>query len=176
MDFGFYDIVWYHDQPKPDLTDESRKLGRWLGVSHRVGSDLCYWVLTVSGKVISCTTVQHVTQQEQQSDNTIQTKIKIFDQAVTTRLDEFNFINLNDEATSPYIEDIETRLEDEVRQGISPTDSEYGDMIEEERTEADDHADLDKYIGAQLLLDVGGDTLTARVIKRARGPDGTRVG
>ena len=34
MDFGFYDIVWYHDQPKPDLTDESRKLGRWLGVSH----------------------------------------------------------------------------------------------------------------------------------------------
>ena len=48
-------------------------------------------------------------------------------------------------------------------------------MIEEERFEVDDHADLDKYIGAQLLLDVGGDTLTGRVIKRARGSNGARV-
>ena len=96
---------------------------------------------------------------------------------MTTRLDDHKFTSENEEDTSPYIEDIESRLQDDdVRRGIAPHDSEYGQMIEEERVEADDHADLDKYIGAQLLLDVGGDTLTGRVIKRARGPDGARVG
>ena len=177
MDFAFYDMVWYHDQPKPDLTEKSRKLGRWLGVSHRVGSDLCYWVLTVSGNVISYTTVQHVKKQEQLDDNTIKTQIKTFDQLVTTRFDYHKFTTENKEATSPYIEDIEPRLQDKnVRRGIAPHDSEYGQMIEEEQVEADDHADLDKYIGAQLLLGVGRDTLTGRFIKRARGTDGARVG
>lgn len=51
---------------KLDTTDETRALGRWLGSSHQVGSDmLCYWILTASGKVISSTTVQHVTRTDQ---------------------------------------------------------------------------------------------------------------
>jgi hypothetical protein len=39
-DFGFYDHVWYWDTPNDDIA--SAKIGRWLGVSHRVGSGLCY--------------------------------------------------------------------------------------------------------------------------------------
>ena len=27
IDFLFYDLVWYHDQPKPDASEEPRKLG-----------------------------------------------------------------------------------------------------------------------------------------------------
>lgn len=176
MDFGFYDLVWYHDQPHPDLTDDSRKLGRWLGVSHRVGSDLCYWIMTVAGKDISCTTVQHVTQ-EDHDDATLAERIESFDKLVNERLNDCKFVNSNGEATSPYIEDIEPQIpDDNIRTGIVPQDVEYGDMIEEQRADADDHADLDKYIGAQLLLDVGGDTITGRVIKRARGADGSRIG
>ena len=30
-------------------------------MSHCIGSDLCYWILTQSGKVLASTTVQHVT-------------------------------------------------------------------------------------------------------------------
>ena len=33
----------------------------WIGVSHRVGSALCYWNLSKKGKVLSHTTVQHLT-------------------------------------------------------------------------------------------------------------------
>ena len=44
------------------------KIGRWLGVSHRVGSALCYWVLTESGKVIARTTVQHMTTTDLSTD------------------------------------------------------------------------------------------------------------
>ena len=35
-----------------------------LGVSHRVGSDLCHWIVTESGKTTSKMTVQHVAQDD----------------------------------------------------------------------------------------------------------------
>ena len=37
LDFEFYDRIWYWDQKKMDMTDEQAKLGRWLGIAHRVG-------------------------------------------------------------------------------------------------------------------------------------------
>ena len=39
-------------------------LGPWIGVSHRVGSALCYWVISEKGKVLSQTIVQHITAEE----------------------------------------------------------------------------------------------------------------
>ena len=80
LDFTFYDLVWYH-VPTNDMSTTGRRLGRWLGISHRVGSDLCYWVLTESGKVISSTTIQHVLSSEA-SDNTTGAAITAFDHAV----------------------------------------------------------------------------------------------
>ena len=53
LDFTFYDWCWYNDNAGLGET----KLGRWLGVSHRVGSLMSYWVLTQKGNVISHTTV-----------------------------------------------------------------------------------------------------------------------
>ena len=62
LDFEFYGLVWWLDRlTKPDFTDYTRRLARWLGVSHRVGSDLCYWLITEIGKIISKTSVEHVT-------------------------------------------------------------------------------------------------------------------
>lgn len=40
-DFAFYQFVWYWDTPKPP-EEKGSKLGRWLGVSHRIGSPMCY--------------------------------------------------------------------------------------------------------------------------------------
>ena len=42
MDFDFYDLVWYWDEKKTNMTEDQAKLGRWLGVSHRVGTDMSY--------------------------------------------------------------------------------------------------------------------------------------
>ena len=53
IDFTFYDWCWYNDNAGLGET----KLGRWLGVSHRVGSLMSYWILTQKGDVISRTTV-----------------------------------------------------------------------------------------------------------------------
>ena len=34
LDFTFYDLVWYYNLDNPDITDNARQLGRWLGISH----------------------------------------------------------------------------------------------------------------------------------------------
>ncbi|CAJ1945328.1 unnamed protein product [Cylindrotheca closterium] len=44
-------------------------IGQWLGVSHRVGPMMTYWVLPKSGIPISVDTVQMVTKAEQQTDS-----------------------------------------------------------------------------------------------------------
>ncbi len=46
LDFNFYDRVWYWDQKKMDMTEEQAKIGCWLGIAHRVGSNVTYWILT----------------------------------------------------------------------------------------------------------------------------------
>jgi hypothetical protein len=63
LDFEFYDLVWWLDRPtKPNFTNNvvHRLVARWIGVSHRVGSDMSYWLITESGKIISKMSVEHV--------------------------------------------------------------------------------------------------------------------
>ena len=63
--------------------------------------------------------------------------------------------------------------------GVTPPEAEYAGMIEEERKDADEYGsseEMDKYIGAQLLLDIGGEPTQARVIKRSVELDGTKKG
>jgi hypothetical protein len=43
LDFEFYDWIWYWDTPGDE---DSPKIGRWLGVAHRIGSAMCFYVLT----------------------------------------------------------------------------------------------------------------------------------
>ena len=56
--FKFYDIVWYWNTL---FTDENPKIGRWLGVSHRLGPALCYWILNERASTLS--NVQHATRE-----------------------------------------------------------------------------------------------------------------
>ena len=53
VDFSFYDWVTY--RANAGLGELS--LGRWLGVSRKIGQLMSYWILTINGRVISCTTV-----------------------------------------------------------------------------------------------------------------------
>ena len=52
-DFDFYDLVWYHTGVHPSVGKQNREIGRWLGVSENVGSDMCYWILNNNVKVIA---------------------------------------------------------------------------------------------------------------------------
>ena len=87
LDFGFYDWVIYWSNA--GLGEPS--LGRWLGVSHRVGQLMSYWILTESGNIISCVTVQRLTNTDQQ---TVEWKQRMteYDGKIKERLDNTNFI------------------------------------------------------------------------------------
>ena len=63
--FGSYNLYQYWD--KQDL-EENLRIRRYLGVSHRVGSVSCCWILSEKGKVIARTTVHHVTKDEAATD------------------------------------------------------------------------------------------------------------
>ena len=65
LDFGFYDWINYRTNTalgQPDIRS-------WLEVSHRVENLMSYWILLESGIVISCTTVQRVTNFKKQTED-----------------------------------------------------------------------------------------------------------
>ena len=64
LDFGFYDWVLFRSNA--GLGEPS--IGRWLGVSHIIGQLMSYWILPISGKPISCVTVQRLTNVEKELD------------------------------------------------------------------------------------------------------------
>jgi phage FluMu gp28-like protein len=68
-----------------------KQLARWLGVSHHVGLDLCYWLVTDSRQVVSKTLVEHVTHDDYLHED-IKKRIEDFDKKLKGRLDDSNFI------------------------------------------------------------------------------------
>ena len=61
-DFSFYDWITF----KQDAGLGEVFIGRWLGVSHKIGQLMSYWILPPSSIPISCVTVQRLTNLEQQ--------------------------------------------------------------------------------------------------------------
>lgn len=64
LDFEFYD--WVTFRSNAGLGEV--QLGRWLGVSHRVGRWMSYWILPDSAIPVSATTVQRLTNDERSTD------------------------------------------------------------------------------------------------------------
>ena len=169
LDFDFYDLVWYWEEKKPEMTSDGAKLGYWLGIAQHIGSDMTYWILTRTGKVIANSSVQHVLQSETQSDD-MQRKIRLFKTTVDERLNADG--HLNDINAEYSLDDIDYEDRDE---RMIPTDEEYGDMIQPERIDVDLDA-YDNFLNSEILIDRGGEKVRARVAKRARTDAGEPVG
>jgi hypothetical protein len=114
--------------------DVTKRLVRWLGVSHRVGLDLCYWLVTDSGQVVSKTSVEHVTHDDYLNEDT-KKRIKRFDEKLEEHLDDTNFVlqgedGINLKMLEDFVwEDGINYMNDE---GNMPTEEEYGDMLVDE--------------------------------------------
>ena len=81
LDFGFYDQVWFHKNAGLG----EREIGRWLGVLHRTGGAMSYWILKANGYVVSRTTVQRITNTESDiSEN--QLMLLEFDKEIKRRI------------------------------------------------------------------------------------------
>ena len=165
IDFQFYDWVWYWDHPGDE---DSPHLGRWLGVSHRVGAAMCYWVLTEKGTTISRSTVQHVTKEERLQD-TLKASIEAYDRSLKEKLDDEMHIQENN--------NIEFYLDD-----VGELDNDSDDVVPMEKSlipEADDFTpdSYDTLLGASLQLpNPDGTTIRGTVRKRKLDNNGNPIG
>ena len=175
LDFDFYDRVWYWDQKKMDIGDEQARIGRWLGIAHRIGSDMTYWILTEAGHVIARSTVQHITIMDMASD-AIKNRVLAFDEHLLTRLSDENY-QLDMPNHVFYLQD-DDGDDDNVENDNIPRDVEYGDMIQPPKLDADEieYETFDQYIGAEFMVNSNGDSVPAKVVKRARDNDGKPIG
>ena len=90
LDFDFYDRVRWMDKKHLSATDDYIILGKWIGISHKIRSDMCYWLLRVSGKVVARTTIQHVIHIDL-IDTDMKQWIQKYEES-EKRLDETNFL------------------------------------------------------------------------------------
>ena len=182
LDFEFYDLVWWWDPTVPQhISPTPKRLGRWLGVAHRVGTQMCYFILTSSGEVIASTTVQHVLRTELQVDETKEL-VKKFDDGIKERLNDENFmVNLTGDDIDFYLDDIDKPMGNEVGDdvnGIEPDEKEYQDQWgpDVEDVEQDDFGKYDRWLHAKVKYDVGGEEVTGTVKKRRKTETGYPIG
>ena len=149
-------------------------------MSHRVGSDLSYWLITESGKIISKTSVEHVTRDDYLQEDK-KAEIEEFNRRLEESLNDDNFVIKGEgEFDSMYLEDIDNDENPGVvyaDEDQTPSHEDYGDMHVDERPEDDDEEAVDKYLNVELIMNMGtNNERHGRVIKRSRGLDGEPIG
>ncbi len=162
--FAWYDPVWYYE-PMASFPEERKLLARWLGVAHRVGQAMCYYLLLADGMVIARSTVQPILR-EDLSTNSVQERIRQFDITLLDTLAARQSSNLH--LDLPRMED-----EDLDHGTVEPMEPEAA------MPEADEYMDpeiLDNFISAQVLLQKGDEMVTGKVVARKRDADGVAKG
>ena len=164
MEFDWYQPVRYHDSTA--FPEPVAHLGRWLGISHRVGQAMCYWILPVSGVPISRTTVQAVPLDEQRSHE-FEAELKAFDQSVSLVLARGD----NDTVYPQYVREVDNDINPD-EDDMEPYDS------ASEKPDADLHdaEAYDNLLSAEVLLPRGDTHEMAKVIKRKRDSHGNPIG
>ena len=160
-DFGFYDLVWFWDHPGDE---DNPHIGRWLGPSHRIGSALCFYIIKGNGNVVSRSTVQHVTDADMMKED-VRRKVTDLDEGIQrVTEEEGHILETNDEEERRLIE-----TQDDELQGIAP------ELPDEDQIEYTPDSN-DPYVGAEVNMPFGSETMRAKVVKRLRGDDGRPIG
>jgi hypothetical protein len=153
--------VWYYEPTT--YRDHTRHISHWIGVTHRVGQAMCYWVLPESGIPITRSIIQAVSREEIQTDE-VKSLLLLADLSVQEKLTHSPG---NPLPFTLYREDQEDDLLDD--EPMEP-DSSIPDV---ENTKADMY---DSLLFTEPILSHNGQEKRARVIGRKRGPDGNPVG
>ncbi len=171
LDFGFYDWIWYKDNAGVG----DNMFGRWLGVSHRVGNLMSYWILTTNGRVISRTTLQRVTNLEMTTDE-VKQHINEFDTRIAELLKDDNHVI--QEGNERQLQDWDDYTDDN-DVDFAKT---FGEAISDAKiSEADEDFTPDTfndaYLNKEIALASGANEVQfGKVTKRLRDADGRPIG
>ena len=167
LDFGFYDRVWFHENAGLG----PRIPGRWLGVSHKIGRLMSYFVIKSNGEVISRSSVQRVTNLELETDEN-KAIFAEFDKSIAARFKEdvrkYNAEKPDLEHWADFANDPD--FVEEFQKVMDNPDIPEAEDYTPEVLE-------DTYVNMELALDRGGDAPEfARVRKRLRDANGIPIG
>ena len=162
MEYDWYQPVWYLDPGS--FPGDKKKLGRWLGVAHRVGQAMCYWVLPPSGVTIARSTVQPVSADELATQD-FTAELAKYDQDIAEKFADGNILGIEPPLTLFDLDDYEQEL-------LEPFDP-AACMPEADDYDAEAY---DSYISAHVLLPKGDSYERATVLGRKRNQDGNPIG
>ena len=167
LDFGFYDWCWYHENAGLG----ELKLGRWLGVSHRIGSAMSYWILTDKCEIMSRVSVSRVTNLEQET-NEVKQRQEEFSKAIAPRLGNEEFTTGGNTKPGDWYEDLchDPDFQEEFNKVWGNED--IKDADEKFTPEIYD----DTYLNMELTLPYKENQSWAKVTKRLRDANGLPIG
>jgi hypothetical protein len=163
LEFEWYQPIWVYDTTA--FPEQRRTIGRWIGVAHRIGQAMCYWILPPSGIPIVRSTVQPISKDE------------LVTRDVMEQLHEYNIAiaaNLGDVDDTADPRDLRLYLEDEDDDEVDKEPFKPEARIPDvDEFEADVY---DKLLLAEPLLPRGATLIPARVIGCNRDTDGNPIG
>ena len=169
LDFGFYDWVIF----KENAGLGEIQIGRFLGVSHNVGSLMSFWVLPPSGIPVARTSVQRLTLLEKTTTN-IKERMNSYTNAINDRFkEERNITEPNNKPDIDYWSEFKDDQDfvEEFQRVFTADDIPEAD-------ELFDPDSFDQYINMEVALDRPGveHPQLATVTKRIKDNDGNPVG
>jgi hypothetical protein len=168
--FDWYQQVWYID-PAVQFPDDSRKLGRWIGVAHDVGSPMTFWILPQSCKVLARSTVTPLTEDELKNPE-IQGMLAELDISIKSKIGD----TLADNEIDNELIGLYPDVPDDVF--LPDREDDIAADQEAEMPEADDYTPeaYDEFLTAEVLLPSMGTVVKAKVVGRKRDADGNPIG
>ena len=186
VEFEFYEYCWYWDTPQ-SYPHEKKQLGRWLGIAHRVGQSMVFWIMNVNGKVIGRSTVSPLDpsdhdvdeykQRMAELDITIKSNIGDYRNAANitnAELPEFN----DDDALQQLSFNFDVEIDDiDDSNEEAKSDGERPEMDDAPNSDVES-TEFDKFLGVYIELpgDDAESKVIARVKDRKRDHDGALIG
>ena len=172
ISFEWYQWAYYWDE-----IDKEKKICRWLGVAHSIGQSMCYYILISSGKFIARSTVIPIPDADLQADD-VKEQLRAFTDKVHAAIGDHQTAVINNkdviDDNDPYNDAL--NCPSDINEVTYPWESDLLDQPLHDETE-ETQADLDKYIGAHVLLpDSQGVEVLCKVKGRKRNSDGTPIG
>ena len=161
--------VWFYS-PAAFLV-EKQLPGRWLGVVHRVGQALCYWILPVSGVPIARSMVQPI------SKDNLATKEVIDELASYNTSIAVLFAEKNHKYPTLDMEETQGLTTDTIDMECAKhTVDQYEPESSMSEAESYGKESFDKLLSAHVLLPRGEGVEHGKAIGRKRDQDGGPVG
>lgn len=180
--FEFYEWLWYWND-EVSFPDERKRLGRWLGIAHKVGQGMTFWILQENGTVVARSTVSKL-EDDEGSIVSINEKKEHFTKNLHERIGNFRTaiinkddsdINLEGEDLYRFCIDDKTEDHNGTQEPADDNDHEHHDLNMEGHESIEE---LDQYIGAQVVLpSQNGESLVlTKVTGRKRDSSGRQIG